>query len=95
MKMNTIYRDTVVEVLTELIKYEIPYEVERLWDGFKVTFPWCNGDFVCHSGSYGNQEGFVETMNFPWDDGDVSMLEVNEIVVLLVRYYNLKKRVEE
>lgn len=55
--------------------------VEKCWDGYKFTwfFLGWDGDVIIHSGSYGHEVGWVESMNFPWDEGDVSSLPVEEM----------------
>lgn len=50
----------------------IPHTIQPLFDGYKITFPWCEGDAIIHSYSYGHEEGLFETMGFPWDRDDVT-----------------------
>lgn len=55
-----------------LMIHNIPHTIEPLFNGYKITFPWCKGDAIIHSYSYGHEEGLFETMGFPWDGEDVT-----------------------
>lgn len=63
----------------------IEYTVNRIFDGYQWRFPaFPNGDIVCHSGSYRNDEGYVESYGFDWDDGDVTTLPPDEMISYLL-----------
>lgn len=65
----------------------IPYSVNRLLDGWQIQFPWCKGDVACHGGTYGHDIDMVESYEFPWDEGDVSMLTVEEAIEKIITFY--------
>lgn len=65
----------------------IPHSVNPLWEGFQIRFPWCEGDIACHASTYGNRDGFVESYQFPWDDGDVTMLRPEAAARKVIGYY--------
>ena len=69
-------------------EHEVPYTINKLWEGWQIRFPWCKGDIACHDGTYGHNDGMVESYQFPWDDGDVSVLTPEEAAALIVEYYN-------
>lgn len=52
-------------------RWNIPFTTENLWGGKQMRFPWCEGDIVCHEGSYGGERGLFETMGFEEDGDDV------------------------
>ena len=60
--------DTMAAILED---NNIPFNIEELWDGYKVTFPWAEGDVICHGAV---PHGFVESMGFPWDLDDITQL---------------------
>ena len=56
-----------------LLAAEIPYEARNIYDGRQVIYPsmreW-KSDVVCHSGSYGHEQGLLEQMYLVGDDED-------------------------
>lgn len=77
--------NTIAQICAEL---EVPYTTNKLWEGWQIRFPWCVGDVACHNGTYGHNDGMVESYQFPWDDEDVSVLTPEEAGALIVKYYN-------
>ena len=56
-------------------------KVQFYLNGFVVYFEgFPNANAVCHNSSYGNKYGLWETMGFPWDGDDVSVLNAYELV---------------
>lgn len=51
--------------------WKIPFIIVSLWGGKQMRFPWCEGDIVCHDGSYGGKNGLFESMGFEEDGDDV------------------------
>lgn len=68
--------------------HNVPYAINKLWEGWQIRFPWCEGDVACHDSTYGRNVGMVESYQFPWDHGDVSVLTPEEAGALIVEYYN-------
>lgn len=87
--MKNDYSERIINLIVALSKNEVPCYVMRLYDGYKVVFPWCDGDVIAHSGMLGYGEcGYtVESFGFPWDEGDVTLLEVQEAVDLITNLY--------
>ena len=88
MTPNTTYIMIVKAVADGLDKQNIPYSTNYIWDGYQLRFPWCDGDVVCHSGSYGHSAGHVESYCFPWDEGDVTEITVAEAIEKIANYYS-------
>ena len=87
--MKNNYFERIADLVLTLSDNGIPCHVENLYDGYKVTFPWCCGDVIAHSYMLGRGEyGYnVESMGFPWDKDDVTLLDVQEAIDLITKYY--------
>lgn len=86
--LNTaIYQSTALTLSLILTREKIPHTVEELHGGYQFRFPWCSGDMVCHSYSYGNKWGCLESYGFPWDKNDVSVFYVGMAVEKIMGYY--------
>lgn len=81
------YLETTAKLSAHLLINKVPFTVAPLYDGYQFTFPWCKGDVVCHHGSYGANYGRVESMDFPWDEGDVTEDTVEQMAVNIIIYY--------
>ena len=80
MEVNNAYTKTVMELLPILNFFNIKHEVERLYDGYKILFDdFPGGDAIVHMWS----SGYVETYGMPWDDGDVTTMTPQELVMRL------------
>lgn len=72
-KVANIYELGMHELTRLLDKLDIPYEdPTELCGGQQIRFNWCDGDVICHCGSYGGNNGLLETMGFIMDGDDVS-----------------------
>lgn len=64
MKLNEKYTE-ILKLNEMLTKYEIPYSVDRMLDGYQIVY-FYNGeriaDAVQHCGSYGEDENLIEIM---------------------------------
>lgn len=87
--MENRYFTRIADLVLALADNGIPSRVENLYDGYKVTFPWCYGDVIAHSGMLGRGEYkyTVESMGFPWDGDDVTLLDVQEAIDLITKFY--------
>lgn len=66
---------------TSLLKaHNIKYSIRPLFDGYQWKFNNYNGDIAIHSGTYHNDEGYLESYEMPWDDGDVSICTPEEMI---------------
>lgn len=72
-KVASIYEFGMNELTCLLDRLDIPYEDPTdMCQGKQIRFNWCDGDVICHRGSYGGAVGLLETMGFKMDNGDVS-----------------------
>lgn len=81
------FRITALMCLT-FAERQIPFDWVPCHDGYKITFPWCNGDIAMHSGTYGAEKGMVETYQFPWDKDDVTMMTPIQAVFSIFEYHH-------
>ena len=81
------YQETMTNILNTLHTYGIPCNIEELWDGYAIRFPWCDGDIAMHSGTYGNSMGYVESYQFSWDEDDVTRMEPATAIELVTHEY--------
>lgn len=58
-------------------------EFGTLHGGLYVKFEGFTGDAVIHEHSYGSNGGCFETMGMPWDIDDVTVLEPEELAMML------------
>lgn len=86
--INPIYKATIDKLAALLDANQIPYTRSQIWDGEQLRFPWCEGDVICHSGSYGSNNSKVESMGFPWDEDDVTKLSVESAYTLISTYHD-------
>ena len=87
--MKNRYFERIADLVLALSDNGIPCHVEDLYDGYKVTFSWCRGDVIAHSGMLGREGYNVESFGFPWDEGDVTVLDIMEAIDLITNYYYL------
>lgn len=83
----TIYETAINTIITTLVDNRVPFTVNILYDGLQLRFPWHEGDVACHSGTYDSNLGYVESFEFPWDNGDVTELEPEKMALRIVNYY--------
>ncbi len=88
MMINPDFAQPILTLANYLTDYNIPHTINVIWDGLQIRFPWNDGDIICHSGSYGHTNGMVESMGCPWDEGDVSYLDIDDIFERLVKWYS-------
>jgi hypothetical protein len=82
------YEERIMAIAAACDENGIPYTVNDLYEGWQIRFPWCEGDVACHDGTYGAKNNKVESYCFPWDDGDVSVLDVDEAIEHISTYYS-------
>jgi len=87
MQINPKYATTILTLANALSERYIPFTLNVIWDGLQIRFPWNDGDIVCHSGSYGHDDGNVESMGCPWDEDDVTCLNLDEAIDGIEKWY--------
>ena len=83
------------KLINLLIKAKIPFEVVELLDAPQVCYPSkenCICDAICHSGSYGHNQGLLEIMGLNTDptDGVEGWLTAEEVFKRICEDYESK-----
>lgn len=93
-RVASIYEVAIHELARYLDRLDIPYEeIEQLYEGYAIRFPWCSGDVACHYGTYGGRMGRLETYGFSKDNGDVhGFLTPLEAVEIVLHDWNERNR---
>lgn len=86
------YMERINIIADECFARGIPFHVHQIFEGWQITFPWCEGDVACHDGTYGAHSGYVESLGFPWDRGDVSVMKPKKMARKIVKYYKKKEK---
>jgi hypothetical protein len=82
------------ELTRMLDRLDIPYEDPTdICGGKQIRFNWCDGDVICHRGSFGGNVGLLETMGFGMDNGDVSgfLTPFKALEIILHEWNNQEK----
>lgn len=80
----TTYYERISYIAQRCLENKIPFEIKPLYEGWQIRFNWAYGaDVAAHDGTYGTFSGKVESYQFPWDEGDVSVLEPEEAFELI------------
>lgn len=89
------YINPILDLALILRAAKVPFTFHTLYEGAQLRFPWCDGDVICHEHSYGSDHGAVETYQFPWDEGDVSVMSPSQAGAGIITHYNEKMEEEE
>lgn len=81
------YFERISTIGTACEIFGIPYTINTILDGYQIRFPWCDGDIACHSYTFGVSNDCVESYCFPWDEDDVTVLEVEEAINKIIDLY--------
>jgi len=89
---NTIHTNYFFRIMNNISKelkaIGIPHSMTECHDGYKIVFPWAEGDVAINSYTYHNIEGYVESFQFEWDNDDVSVLTPEEAINKIEEAYN-------
>lgn len=91
MVETEIYKDAINKMCDLLTEARVPYTLKSCYEGWQLRFPWHEGDVACHTGTYGSNTGKVESYQFPWDEGCVTMDTPEKMVKRIVQLYTLLK----
>ena len=65
-KIKNEYKKQAIRLASMCLANNIPFEIAEYWDGFLIGYPSLGqdrvSDAVCHSGSYGREQGLLEIM---------------------------------
>ena len=84
---NMDYKERIDYIANKLDELDIPYTVKEWWEGYRLLFPWCDGDIACNDTTYGKDDDCVESCQLPWDHGDVTCLELDEAIEYIMTFY--------
>ena len=82
------YENRIALIAAECTLHQVPYTLNECWEGWQIRFPWCKGDIAAHDGTYGARGDMVESYEFPWDNGDASVLTPKEAAERVIDYWN-------
>ena len=88
MEIKMKFVEPIIELANLCTANKVPFTLNICHDGMQMRFPWCVGDVVCHSASYGSYDECVETFRFPWDDDDVTSLIPEEAAIRIADYHH-------
>ena len=69
--MITINQTEMMKLAYGLRDRGIGFSIESLYDGIQIVVGDFDWDAICHSGSYGHENGLIEVMGLPQCQGDV------------------------
>lgn len=83
-------RNEIVKLSKMLDKEKIPHEDMQIFDGLQVNYPNkenCICDAICHSFSYGHEQGLLEIMGLTEDDDVEGYLTAKEVFKRIKKHY--------
>ena len=69
--MTTIIQDEMMKLAFGLRDRGIEFSVKSFFDGIQIVVGDFDWDAICHSGSYGHENGLIEVMGLPQCQDDV------------------------
>ena len=83
------YLHTINCITHALYVLGVPYEINPMpaQNGYQLTFCWTDGDVACNELTQGSEHNLVETMDFPWDNGDVTVMTPQEAAARIACYF--------
>ena len=69
--MTTINQDEMMKLVFGLRDRGIEFSVKSFFDGIQIVVGDFDWDAICHSGSYGHENGLIEVMGLPQCQDDV------------------------
>lgn len=83
-------KNEIVKLSKMLDKEKIPHEDMQIFDGLQVNYPNkenCVCDAICHSFSYGHEQGLLEIMGLTEDDDVEGYLTAKEVFKRIKKHY--------
>ena len=82
--MTTINQDEMMKLAFGLRDRGIEFSVKSFFDGIQIVVGDFDWDAICHSGSYGHENGLIEVMGLPQCQDDViGYLTAEEILQMV------------
>lgn len=69
--MTTINQDEMMKLAFGLRDRGIEFSTKSFFDGIQIIVGDFDWDAICHSGSYGHENGLIEVMGLPQCQDDV------------------------
>ena len=69
--MTTINQDEMMKLAFGLRDRGIGFKMQSFFDGIQIVVGEFDWDAICHSGSYGHENGLIEVMGLPQCQDDV------------------------
>ena len=69
--MTTINQTEMMELAFGLRDRGIGFKMQSFFDGIQIVVGDFDWDAICHSGSYGHENGLIEVMGLPQCQDDV------------------------
>lgn len=91
---NRIIRaQAILKITDKLDEAKVPYTIHECLGGYQLRFPWCDGDIVAHQYAP-SKLGKVESMDFSWDAGDVTVMEPEAMGIMVEAEYIIHEIME-
>ena len=82
--MITINQDGMMKLAFGLRDRGIEFSVKSFFDGIQIVVGDFDWDAICHSGSYGHENGLIEVMGLPQCEDDViGYLTAEEVLKMI------------
>ena len=93
LQNRIIYAQAILRITSKLDEAEVPYTINDCLGGYQLRFPWCDGDIVAHQYAP-SALGKVESMDFSWDAGDVTVMEPEAMAIMVKAEYIIHEIME-
>ena len=93
LQNRIVYAQTILKVTDKLDEAKVPYTIRECLGGYQLRFPWCDGDIVAHQYAP-SRLGKVESMDFSWDAGDVTVMEPEAMGIMVEAEYIIHEIME-
>lgn len=82
--MNEINQTEMMKLAFGLRDRDIGFSVKSFYDGMQIVVGDWDWDAICHSGSYGHENGLIEVMGLPQcQDGVIGYLTAEEVLKMV------------
>lgn len=93
LQNRIVYAQTILKVTDKLDEAKVPYTIHECLGGYQLRFPWSHGDIVAHQYAP-SALGKVESMDFSWDDGEVTVMEPEAMAIMVEAEYIIHEIME-
>lgn len=93
LQNRIVYAQAILKITDKLDEAKVPYTIRECLGGYQLRFPWCDGDIVAHQYAP-SRLGKVESMDFSWDAGDVTVMEPEAMGIMVEAEYIIHEIME-